>query len=125
MLGTVDENFNKITTNLTATQQQEQRLLEVNKELQSIFANLLPDKNPFKEFVIAAKEALAKATGWGLAATGLDSCLVRRTDNGPVFVFTAEFQNKLTEAQIGTAFLSLSHEGTNAVAMVVLERNHD
>ena len=83
--------------------------------------------SPAKHYAsaFAAKEALAKATGWGLAATGLDSCLVRRTDNGPVFVFTAEIQNKLTEAQIGTAFLSLSHEGTNAVAMVVLERNHD
>ena len=79
--------------------------------------------SPAKHYAgaFAAKEALAKATGWGLAVIGLKSCFVRRTQIGPAFVFSSEFKNRLCEAKIGEAFLSLSHEGTIAVAMVVLE----
>lgn len=69
----------------------------------------------------AAKEALAKAGGWGIAGLGLSSCFVRRGESGPFFVFTADFEKKLTEAGIQKVFLSISHEAGMAVAMVVLE----
>lgn len=69
----------------------------------------------------AAKEALAKALGWGLGSMGVDSCSVVRTAAGPCFEFTGEMQGRLEKAGIGCVFLSLSHDGGMAVAMVVLE----
>lgn len=69
----------------------------------------------------AAREALAKATGWGIAGIGMDSCYVRRTEGGPRFVFSEEFERKLKAADICGVFLSLSHEAGIAVAVVVLE----
>ena len=69
----------------------------------------------------AAREALAKAGGWGLAKMGLDACSVRRTEHGPEFVFSEKFTSQLRESGATRAFLSLSHENGMAVAMVVLE----
>ena len=69
----------------------------------------------------AAKEALAEAGGWGLGKMGLDSCEVVRTERGPVFNFSADFQRRLEEEGIIRVFLSLSHESGMAAAMVVLE----
>lgn len=69
----------------------------------------------------AAREALAKAGGWGVGRMGLKSCSVRRSDNGPQFVFTDEFLKKLEGEKIKRVFLSLSHDGGIAAAMVVLE----
>ena len=70
----------------------------------------------------AAKEAFSKATGWGLWKTGLKSCSVKRTSNGPVFVFNDDIRQKLSEAGIKNVFLSISHDSGVAIAMVILER---
>ncbi|MCQ4763447.1 holo-ACP synthase [Cloacibacillus evryensis] len=69
----------------------------------------------------AAKEALAKAGGWGLGKMGLDACEVIRTEKGPIFNFSADFQSRLDEEGINQVFLSISHESGMAAAMVVLE----
>lgn len=69
----------------------------------------------------AAREALAKAGGWGLAKMGLDSCFVRRGDSGPEFVFNDEMKNKLALAGVSRVFLSITHESGIAAAVVVLE----
>lgn len=69
----------------------------------------------------AAKEALAKAGGWGLGAMGLDACEVVRTERGPRFDFSESFKKRLENAGIKRVFLSISHEAGMAVAMVVLE----
>ena len=71
----------------------------------------------------AAKEALAKATGWGLYGNGLDSCYIKRSESGPSFVFTPQFAAKLSSIGVNKVFLSLSHERAMAVAMVVLEKD--
>lgn len=69
----------------------------------------------------AAKEALAKAGGWGIGAMGLRSCEVVRTESGPRFNFSEEFKARLEASCIEKVFLSISHESGMAVAMVVLE----
>ncbi|MDO5116842.1 MAG: 4'-phosphopantetheinyl transferase superfamily protein [Synergistaceae bacterium] len=69
----------------------------------------------------AAKEALAKAGGWGLGKMGLDSCEVVRTECGPRFSFSEAFQRRLADEKITAVFLSISHEADMAVAVVVLE----
>lgn len=69
----------------------------------------------------AAKEALAKAGGWGLSSMGLDSCEVVRTERGPRFDFSEKFRLRLDSEGIKNVFLSISHESGMAVAMVVLE----
>jgi len=62
----------------------------------------------------AAREALGKALGTGLAKTM--SVSVRRTDTGPQFVFVQEILPKGTKV-----FLSISHEEDFAIAFVVIE----
>ena len=69
----------------------------------------------------AAREALAKAGGWGLASIGLDACIVRRTESGPVFVFSEAFKRRLEERGVKNVFLSITHEAGVAAAVVVLE----
>lgn len=69
----------------------------------------------------AAREALAKALGWGLAKTGINSASVTRTEHGPEFVFTEDFSAKLKSERIKRICLSISHEDDIAVAVVMLE----
>lgn len=69
----------------------------------------------------AAREALAKAGGWGIGRMGLKSCRVERTKRGPRFVFSEKFTALLIEEGISAVHLSISHEGDMAVAVVVLE----
>lgn len=69
----------------------------------------------------AAREALAKAGGWGLGALGLKSCQVERTKHGPRFVFSDKLAARLTAAGMTSAHLSISHEGDMVVAVAVLE----
>lgn len=52
---------------------------------------------------------------------GLDACEVIRTEKGPIFNFSADFQSRLDEEGINQVFLSISHESGMAAAMVVLE----
>ncbi len=71
----------------------------------------------------AAKEALGKALGTGLAGFSLKDIWVERQENGkPVF----HFQGKAKEL-VGqrNALLSISHDRPVAVAMVVLQGGGD
>lgn len=71
----------------------------------------------------AAKEALVKALGTGLR-NGLSwtEIEVRTTIQGkPEFHFSGRSRQIFEEYGAAVAHLSLSHDGTNAVAMVVLE----
>ncbi|MEG1501783.1 MAG: holo-ACP synthase [Synergistaceae bacterium] len=72
----------------------------------------------------ASREAIAKATGWGLFKQGICACSIIRTENGPHFVFNSEFQKKLKMEKIKNVFLSISHESGLAIAMVVLEKEN-
>jgi holo-[acyl-carrier protein] synthase len=79
--------------------------------------------DPARHFAgsFAAKEALAKAGGWGLALIGMKSVSVRRHEGRPFLVLSPEVSGLLTDAGIERAHLSLSHDGEYAVAIVVLE----
>lgn len=79
--------------------------------------------DPAKHYAgsFASREALAKATGWGMAKMGFNSCYVARSECGPSFIFTQQLLEKLNHKKIDRVFLSISHEGNMAVAMVVLE----
>lgn len=69
----------------------------------------------------AAREALAKAGGWGIGLMGLKSCRVERTKRGPRFILSEEFLARLAAEGITATHLSITHEGDSVVAMVVLE----
>lgn len=69
----------------------------------------------------AAKESFAKAGGWGLAATGLRNVCLRRTETGPVLLLASPAQNLLARIGAHKCWVSISHDGDYAVAMVVLE----
>jgi len=66
---------------------------------------------------------LSKATGWGIAGLGLNSCSIERTPSGPRFVFDEEALSKFSKEGIDNVFLSISHEAGIAVAVVILEKN--
>lgn len=68
----------------------------------------------------AAKEAFAKAGGWGLARTGLTSVWVSR-ENGRPELRLSDRARKLFSDRTGRIHLSLSHEGDLAIAVVILE----
>jgi holo-[acyl-carrier protein] synthase len=77
--------------------------------------------DPARHFAsaFAAKEAFAKATGWGLFRTGPRNVWVERTGDRPELRWRETLRDRLPE---GTrAHLSLSHEGEYAIAFVVLE----
>lgn len=69
----------------------------------------------------AAREALAKAGGWGVGLMGLKSCRVERTKRGPRLAFSEEFAARLAAEDITSTHLSITHEGDAVVAIVVLE----
>jgi holo-[acyl-carrier protein] synthase len=67
----------------------------------------------------AAKEALAKASGFGVFGMGLAGSWVRRTKTGPVMMLNDDLRIKLGEPK---CWLSMSHDGDYALAFVVLEK---
>lgn len=71
----------------------------------------------------ASREALSKATGWGIAGLGISSCSIERTKTGPRFRFDEKTLLKFSNQGIDNVFLSISHEASIAVAVVVLEKN--
>lgn len=79
--------------------------------------------NPAKRYAsaFAAREALSKAAGLGLAEIGRDCCSVSRSAGVPRLVIRGELISKLEKIGVKTTFLSLSHESNLAVAAVVLE----
>lgn len=73
----------------------------------------------------AAKEAFAKAGGWGLSKIGLKNCWVERTEEGPFLRWSESLNEKISELRGIRCHLSLSHEGDFALAFVVLEEQYD
>jgi len=70
----------------------------------------------------AAKEALGKAMGTGLAQMRLKDILVRNNHNGKPFIILEGSAMKRFEALGGGVIhCSLTHEGANAVALVIIE----
>ena len=71
----------------------------------------------------AAKEAFLKALGTGLR-DGLswhDMEITRNEAGKPELILTGQAHEIFTAQGLKTAFLSLSHDGGSAIAMVVLE----
>lgn len=71
----------------------------------------------------AAREALSKATGWGIAGLGIDSCSIERTKSGPRFILDKNILSKFSDEGIDNIFLSISHESGIAIAVVILEKS--
>lgn len=71
----------------------------------------------------AAKEAFGKALGTGLAAVRLKDIVVRNDFNGKPEIFLEGTALERFEASGGGRLhCSLTHEGENAVAVVIIER---
>ncbi len=68
----------------------------------------------------AAKEAFAKAGGWGLARTGMSSVWVSRGNGRPELLLSGQAKELLPNRPY-RIHLSLSHDGDMAVAVVILE----
>jgi holo-[acyl-carrier protein] synthase len=71
----------------------------------------------------AAKEAFGKALGTGLADIRLKDVLVKNDHNGkPEIFLEGSAKAKLETCGGGRLHCSLTHEGENAVAIVIIER---
>ena len=71
----------------------------------------------------AAKEALGKALGTGLARMKLKDIHVKNNHNGKPFIFLeGTALEHFEKSGGGIVHCSLTHEGENAVAMVIIER---
>lgn len=89
------------------------------QEIAYAYSQAVPARHFASAF--AAREALAKAGGWGIGLMGLKSCRVERTKRGPRLVLSGEFRARLAAEGITSTHLSITHEGDSVVAMVVLE----
>lgn len=70
----------------------------------------------------AAKEALGKAMGTGLAQMRLKDILVRNNHNGkPFIILEGSAMKRFQSTGGGIIHCSLTHEGENAVALVIIE----
>lgn len=71
----------------------------------------------------AAKEAFGKALGTGLSHMKLKDIHVRNNHNGaPFIILEGTALNHFRELGGGTIHCSLTHEGQNAVALVLIEK---
>jgi len=71
----------------------------------------------------AAKEAFGKALGTGLKGLALKDVRVQADDNGrPEIVIEGTAVNLMNKKGGGSIHLSLSHEGTLAIAQVIIEK---
>ncbi|KUK59486.1 MAG: Holo-[acyl-carrier-protein] synthase [Synergistales bacterium 53_16] len=94
---------------------------KVFAERERIYAKNM--KNPAQHFAasFAAKEAFAKAGGWGIGKVGLKNVWLERTPTGPV-IFLEDPARLLVESTgAKKVHVSLSHDGDNVVAIVLLE----
>ncbi|MDD4159501.1 MAG: holo-ACP synthase [Synergistaceae bacterium] len=97
--------------------------IRVFSEEEIVYAEKKADPAVHYAASYAAREALSKATGWGIAGLGINSCSVKRTESGPKFVFNDNILSKFSNEGIDDIFLSISHESGIAVAVVILEKN--
>lgn len=83
--------------------------------------------DPARHFAsaFAAKEAFAKAGGWGLGTVGLQGVAVTRTEGRPYLRVAPTAQALLRHRGVDSVHLSLSHDGLYAIAVVVLEGRSD
>ena len=71
----------------------------------------------------AAKEAFGKALGTGLAGMALKDIMIKTRRNGqPELYLLDSARAALERSGAACVHVSLSHEGDNAIAMVVLEK---
>jgi len=71
----------------------------------------------------AAKEAFGKALGMGLAKMKLKDIFVRNDHNGqPFIILEGTASARFAQLGGGKVHCSLTHEGENAVALVVIEK---
>ncbi|MEN6365105.1 MAG: holo-ACP synthase [Rectinema sp.] len=72
----------------------------------------------------AAKEAFGKAMGTGLAGIQLTDIFVLNNHNGrPEMVLSGSAAARFEAAGGGRIHISLTHEGENAVAVAIIERD--
>ncbi|GAB6280838.1 MAG: holo-ACP synthase [Thermovirga sp.] len=69
----------------------------------------------------AAKEAFAKAGGWGIGRVGLRNVWLSRGDRGPTLCFSERARFLAESIGAKNAYVSVSHEGDFAIAVVILE----
>lgn len=84
--------------------------------------------NPARHYAsaFAAKEAFAKAGGWGISKIGgLRSVWVSRSAGRPEMRLSEKARELTAERRIKSVHLSISHEGDMAVAVVILEAGDD
>ena len=81
------------------------------------------DRGTFAKRVFSAEEIEYAGKG-SLAAAHFAAAFaarVRRTESGPVFVFSEAFNRRLEDRGVKNVFLSITHEAGVAAAVVVLE----
>lgn len=69
----------------------------------------------------AAKEAFAKAGGWGLGRVGLKNVSLERREGAPFLSIQGNAESLMQSLGVRSVHVSVTHEGDYAVAVVVLE----
>jgi len=105
-----------------------QKLVEARRFREKVFTEeeteyAMKAASPARHFAsaFAAKEAFAKAGGWGISRVGLKNIWIERTASGPVFHWNDKVDELLRLAGSERVLVSISHEGDMAAAVVVLE----
>ncbi len=74
--------------------------------------------------IFAAKEALMKALGCGLASGELkDICVLHDSAGAPYYALQGEYARIAEEKGIGPLHLSITHEGGMAAAVCIAEKD--
>ena len=73
--------------------------------------------------IFAAKEALTKALGVGIAADIRDISVLHDANGAPYYSLSGDYARFAEERHITSFFLSITHEGNMAAAVCVAERN--
>ena len=73
--------------------------------------------------IFAAKEALTKALGVGIAADIRDISVLHDANGAPYYSLSGDYARMAEERGIITFFLSITHEGNMAAAVCVAEKN--
>ena len=93
------------------------------EEIAYAFSKADPARNLAGSF--AAREAFSKASSVSMYSIAFCGVWVERTENGPVLKVGKPVQDLIPGGKKGYPFLSISHDGEYAVAVVVIEANHE